>query len=38
MYVFTLYINSNQKEQMVIQFQTLFAHVDIPKGNFKTKG
>ena len=36
MYVFTLYINSNHKEQTLIQFQTLFAHVDIPKGDFKT--
>jgi len=35
MYIFTLYINSNHKEQMLIQFQTLFPHVDIPKGNFK---
>jgi len=37
MYTFTLYININHIEETLFQFQTLFAHTDIPNDIFKTK-
>jgi hypothetical protein len=37
MHILTLYININHIEETLIQFQTIFAHVDIPNDIFKSK-